>query len=144
VAALITREVKISEFRQAWIDGLRTDLSEYVRKAHEWIDLYLEYNAELDQKIKAELAFKLNKINYDAQHLLGRISLRFKPNDQVANKLLKNLGDLLDPSKLHPDDQYPSWRSLSDSAIWEARTLLKEEWEITKNPLRKLYGRDRH
>ncbi|QHP92470.1 hypothetical protein EXE55_05310 [Burkholderia glumae] len=141
VAALITREVKISEFRQAWINGLRDDLSEYIRKAHEWIDLYLIYNDEEDQKNKANMASSLDRVKYDALHLLSRISLRFKPNDEAANKLLDSLGNLLDPAKLHPDNKYSSWRSLSEAVIYQTRFLLKEEWETTKNPLRKLKGK---
>jgi len=46
---------------------------------------------------------------------------------------------LLDPSKLTPKNQYSSWRSLSDQAVFNTRILLKEEWETTKNPLRKWY-----
>ncbi len=138
VAALITREVKISEFRQAWINGLRDDLSEYIKKAHEWIELYLIYNKEEDEKIKINMISKLDGAKYDALHLLSRVKLRFKPSDEEANKLLDGLGDLLDPAKLTPGNQYSSWRSFSEEVIYQARFLLKEEWETTKNPLRKL------
>jgi len=141
VAALITREVKISEFRQAWINGLRDDLSEYIKEAHKWIELYLTCNDEQDQKTKSRTTRSLEKVKYDALHLLSRISLRFKPNDEAANKLLDSLGDLLDPAKLHPDNKYSSWRSLSEAVIFQTRILLKEEWETTKNPLRKLKSR---
>ncbi|WP_196482622.1 hypothetical protein [Burkholderia cepacia] len=138
VAAFITREVKISEFRQAWINDLRDDLAEYIKISHKWIDLYLVYNDEGDQRKKRDMAPKLDKEKYDALHLLSRIRLRFKPNDEAANKLLDDLGDLLNPGKLHPDNKYSSWRSNSDAVIYQARFLLKEEWETTKNPLRKL------
>jgi hypothetical protein len=137
-AAFIARGVKISEFRQAWIDGLRSDISEYISKAHEWIDVYLEFNSEISQTTKAEVEPKLNRIKYDALHILSRINLRFKPDDDDANELLGKLLDLLDPSKLEPGSQYPSWRGLSDEVVFDARKLLKEEWETTKNPLRNL------
>jgi hypothetical protein len=137
LAAFIARGVKISEFRQAWIDGLRADISEFISKAHEWIDLYLTFNAETDQ---AALAPKLERIKYDSFHVLRRIELRFKPDDDDANALLAELKTLLDPSKLAPDNQYASWRRLADHAVLSARALLKEEWETTKNPLRSLRG----
>jgi hypothetical protein len=138
-AAVIARGVKISEFRQAWIDGLRSDISEYVSKAHEWIDLYLVFNSEENQKKKTIMHPEIERLKYDALHILSRISLRFKPDDNDANILLDKLLGLLDPSKLAPNNQYSSWRDLSDKAVFHARMLLKEEWETTKNPLRKLY-----
>ncbi len=138
-AALIARGVKISEFRQAWIDGLRSDISDYVSKAHEWIDLYLIINSETDQEIKAKMHPDLERLKYDALHMHSRISLRFKPDDNNGNELLAKLLSLLDPSKLVPYRQYSSWRDFSDNAVVAARALLKEEWEITKNPLRKPY-----
>jgi hypothetical protein len=138
-AAFITRGVKISEFRQAWIDGLRSDISEYICKAHEWIDLYLISNKETEQVIKSKMVTKLDRLKYDALHIHSRISLRFKPEDKVANDFLANLLNLLDPSKIGLENEaYSNWRDCSDSIVLEARHLLKEEWEATKNPFRKL------
>jgi len=137
-AAFIARGVKISEFRQAWIDGLRSDISEYICKSHEWIDLYIEFNSEQDQSKKSEMNPSLDRLKYDALHIHSRIALRFKPTDDGGNELLNELLSLLDPSKLAPNNQYSSWRSLSDSAVQGSRFLLKEEWEATKNPFRKL------
>jgi hypothetical protein len=136
-AAMIARGVKISEFRQAWINELRSDITEYVTKAHEWIELYEEFNAEDSQEKKAEMAPTLHRFKYDALHYLNRIKLRFKPDDVDGNRLLESLGDLLDPGKLVPPNRYASWRALSDEAVSDTRILLKEEWEATKNPLRK-------
>ena len=38
-AALISRGVRISEFRQLWIDEIRNDISDYISRDHEWIDI---------------------------------------------------------------------------------------------------------
>ena len=139
-AAFIARGVKISEFRQAWIDGLREDISEYTCKAHQWRDLYLVFNQESDQEKKSGMVDALDRLKYDALHIHSRISLRFKPDDNVANDFLSHLLDLLDPSKTGLDNNaYSNWRDLSNRAVQNARALLKEEWEATKNPLRKLY-----
>jgi hypothetical protein len=144
LAAYIARGVKISEFRQAWIDGIRADISEFMTKAHEWIDLYREFNSESEQKKKAELAPKLDRIKYDSFHVLWRIRLRFKPDDSSANALLDDLQDLLDPGKLMPNAEYATWRTLADNTVLKARALLKEEWEVTKNPFRALWHRVRN
>lgn len=138
-AALIARGVKISEFRQLWIDEIRNDISEYISKAHEWIDIYLAFNKETTLEEKQKMMPKLDRLKYEALHIHSRICLRFKPNDEKANKLLEHLLYLLDPSKLVTEkgDMYLSWREISDNAVLEARFLLKEEWEHTKNPLKK-------
>ncbi|MDO1708159.1 hypothetical protein Q2328_25235, partial [Escherichia coli] len=75
------------------------------------------------------------RLKYDALHIHNRISLRCKPGNKKANQLLKHLLDLLDPSKLDTEQSnaYSRWRELSDKAVQEARFLLKEEWEYTKN-----------
>lgn len=138
-AALIAREVKISEFRQAWIDGLRTDISEYMCKAHEWMDLYVVFNAETSQKEKDAMRPKLDRIKYDSFHVLRRVEMRFKPNDDKANNLIKKLLDLLDPGAFSLNSPESAWRKLADEAVSQARCLLKEEWEVTKNPLRKFH-----
>jgi hypothetical protein len=137
-AAIIARGVKVSEFRQAWINELRSDITMYATKAHEWIELYEKFNSDENMNEKAKLAPTLDRLKYDALHNLNRIKLRFKPDDVDGNRLLEKLSDLLDPGKLAPPSQYSSWRILSDEAISETRKLLKEEWEATKDPLRRV------
>lgn len=138
VAALVAREVKISEFRQAWIDGLRADISEYITKSHEWIEYYQKFNQENNQAKKNAMLPQIEQLSYASLHVLRRIELRFKPDDKVANTLIEKLKDLLDPSKIPPPNSQKRWSELADKAVTDAKTLLKEEWEITKNPLRKL------
>ena len=139
-AAFVARGVKISEFRQSWIDGLRKDISEYICKAHQWFDLYLVFNRSSPVE-KEKMSSELDRLKYDALHIHSRISLRFKLDDETANELLDNLLNLLNPSKTGLDiNAYPKWRDLSDSAVNDARVLLKKEWETTKNPLLKTYN----
>ncbi|WP_237504560.1 hypothetical protein [Pseudomonas syringae] len=141
LVALMARQLKISEFRQSWINEVRVDVSDFISKAHEWIDLYLVFNGEPDQKVKAELAVKLDRIKYDSFQVLRRIELMFKPDDLEANDMLASLIDLLDPSKLISGRQYNSWRDLAGIAVMKSRYLLKEEWEKTKNPFRSLQNK---
>ena len=139
-AALIAREVKISEFRQAWINELRTDIAAYMSKADKWMDAYVLFNAEDDQEKKRVQAEALNKVKYGCFQTLRRIEMRFKPNDVKGNALIESLRDLLDPAKTSALQASKSeWTKLADLAINQARTLLKEEWEVTKNPLKKIF-----
>lgn len=140
VAAVIARELKISEFRQAWINDLRDELSEYMSKAYEWMDLYIDCNALPSQAKKAELVPHLEKVKYESFHLLWRVQMRFKPDDKNANALIGTLLDLLDPNAfgISATDAASRWRKRADEAVAQSRKLLKEEWEVTKNPWRKL------
>lgn len=141
LVAFMTRALKISEFRQAWINALRDEISEYISKADEWIEMYLDFNSEPDQEVKAEIHPKLNLVKYDAFRTLRKIEMRFKPDDLKANALLSSLLNLLDPAKLSSGSPYSSWRRLADDAILQARHLLKEEWETTKNPFKRSWGK---
>jgi hypothetical protein len=136
-AAFIARGVKISEFRQAWIDGLRSDISDYVGKSHKWIDMYIAFNSGLTIEEKNEIFPKLERLKHDALKIHSRISLRFKPDDRDGNVLLEKLLRLLDPLSLTSSNTYSTWRDFSDDSVTYARVLLKEEWETTKNPFRK-------
>lgn len=146
LVALMARELKVSEFRQAWINGLRDEISEFTSKAHEWMELFFDINPHSDQEVKQDAYPKLNSLKYDAYRHLRKIQMRFQPNDHAANNLLVSLENLLDPGKaaadprnLKGDHRYLVWRELADEAILEARALLKEEWETTKNPLRRVF-----
>lgn len=138
-AALIARGVKISEFRQAWINELRSDIAAYMSKADEWMEFYISFNAEADQVKKQALVDPLNKIKYACFKILRRIEMRFKPNDVRGDALIQSLRDLLDPAKTSAlQTSKLEWVRLADSAVAQSRVLLKQEWEVTKNPFRKV------
>jgi len=138
LAALVTmflnRQIKISEFRQAWINDLRADISEYVSKADEWVDSYLDANCETDQEKKAPLIKSMDQTKYYTFRILRRIEMRFKPDDKDGNELLADLLNLLDPSKLPDHSAKAEWKAMADGVVLKARQILKKEWEVTKNP----------
>jgi hypothetical protein len=138
LAALVTmflgRQIKISEFRQAWINDLRADISEYISKADEWVDSYLEANCETDQEKKAPLIKSMNQTKYHAFRIFRRIELRFKPDDKDGNELLADLLNLLNPKMLPEHSAKAEWKDMADAVILKARQILKKEWEVTKNP----------
>lgn len=142
IAALIAREVKISEFRQAWINELRADIANFISKADKWIDSYVSFNCESDQQEKKDMAEKLDKTKYGCLQILRRIEMRFKPGDEAGDALIDKLRELLDPSKNQTlGSSKAEWTRAADSAISQARNLLKKEWEVTKNPFLKVFRR---
>ncbi|WP_261641226.1 hypothetical protein [Erwinia mallotivora] len=128
--AIMARQLKISEFRQIWINEIRKEISEYITKADEWSETYLDYNLESAQEKKAQGYLKLNTLKYEAFRLYRSIEIRFKLDDDEANELLSTLINLLDPKF----SERSAWREEADKGVLQTRMLLKKEWETTKNP----------
>lgn len=139
IAGRISRSIKISEFRQAWINELRKDIADYVGAAHKWFRKYEQINdvAESDDKARLERE-ELLPITNDALIVLARIKLRFNPRKNRYQKeddeFLFALDSLLNPGKLAPPNLESEWHKLADNAIQRARLILKREWEVTKQP----------
>jgi hypothetical protein len=140
ISGRISRSVKISEFRQKWIDALREDVASYIGATHKWVRKYEEINdiiaiEERDQKDRGELL----PIQNEALVILSRIKLRINPNKNRYKKeddtFLLALEKLLNPGKLPPIDPATievSWHEAAGEAIELARRILKREWEVTK------------
>ncbi len=130
-AAWISRSVKISEFRQKWIDELRGDIAAYIGLAEKWYRKWDEINflpSEEKEKRERNEAFPISN---DAMVILWRIKLRINSEQnehkQQDEEFLQSLDDLLNPGKaVH------SWRELAKVAVEKSRKLLKREWEVAK------------
>jgi hypothetical protein len=137
VAPWISHSTKISEFRQAWINELRSDIAEYVRLTEKWFRAYSEIIDLPDQDVKQDRERKeLFPLSNDAKVILYRIRLRFSPRDNPNksedDRFLQSLDDLLNPGKCAPPQPDISWGKLAKSSVEQAREILKREWEVTK------------
>ena len=140
-AGWLTRTVKISEFRQKWIDDLRADIAAYIGAAHLWIRLYEEYNFSIEPDKRAEFEKSNSRpVQNQAYIILYRIRMRINPllSSPTRNEdelFLKSLDSLLDPHGLFGQPSMePYWIKRADSVAESARALLKREWEIAKKP----------
>lgn len=144
ISGRISRSIKISEFRQAWINDLRKDVADYVGAAHKWVRKYEQINdIEPDRQVEKNRMEReeLLPIHNEALVILSRIKLRFNPRKNQYKKddddFLTALDNLLNPGKLAPSSMSPletSWLGLANEAVEKARAILKREWEITKQP----------
>ena len=142
VAGGWSRAVKISEFRQKWIEELRADISLFVGAAHRWIRLYEDYNDLPGLDPAARIAFeqeRVRPVQNEAIVILYRIRMRINPLEGSPTKaeddeFLSALQSLLNPGKIDPRSPEASWMSLADAAVERARRILKREWEETKHP----------
>jgi hypothetical protein len=129
----LTKEQKTSEFRQAWIDGLREDLSKFF--------------AALRTVARAEGAFYKTGENYEKQNfpwsreqvagqrqaaseMIYRIKLRLNPDEEAHIKLYELLQLALTEQKNLKKTSFDSDPTIKaiDSASDYARPVLKAEW----------------
>lgn len=120
-AALITRSVMIGNHRQAWINGLRDDLAAFFTA----IDIiYFKMTSPLSGE-----PIELNerqKIFHDALLTHRRILMRLNTNEPLHRELEASLGSLLELRGTSAN------RDEISAAVKLARTILKQEWEVTK------------
>lgn len=137
IVGWLSRRTKISEFRQAWINELRQDIAAYIGVSERWIRKWDELNCldSIDERGKRVVAESFPIAN-EARVIFYRIQLRFNPrkNKYKADDdaFLNSLEDLLNPSKLLPDQPETSWHILAKKSVNMGRELLKREWEVTK------------
>jgi hypothetical protein len=141
ISGWFARQAKISEFRQDWINDLRKDTADYIGAAYFWFRKYeelqeLQQNSERLALERKDLLPLLNA----ARVTLWRIRMRINPRANSPTRkedddFLKSLDDLLNPGKLVPPQLEAWWFRLADSAVEQAREILKREWDVTKRLL---------
>jgi hypothetical protein len=105
-SARISRQIKISEFRQAWINDLRKDIADYTGVAHKWFHKFHELSDINPDDKEARMRAELVPIVSEATVIFRRIKLRFNSRDNPDkvqdDAFLQSLKNLLDISQLHP------------------------------------------
>ena len=134
---VISKDQKISEFRQIWIDALREDISQYVSA----ISFLSSATPMLDEEARKTLSshedVKTIELSFDtASRAYTSIVLRVNPDDK--NKKLKELNKefltaLSAIRQLVRDAKYGEARALADQLETKARPILKLEWDRVKD-----------
>lgn len=132
---VISKEQKVSEFRQQWIDALRESISQYVSaisclaKASATVNENVVKENGPDHVKETESCFELASKSY------ASILLRINPDD-TRSELKELNADFL--AKLESvraavrKDRYEEARQLTDELELKARRILKLEWERVK------------
>lgn len=146
VAALITaavsfvnmtlnKELKTSEFRQAWIDGLREDLSRFLGAARAFARAVEERNVlGVESKDRTFSDARIGDLRYQAAETLSKIRLRLNPSEPEHQELLRLLQRAVEEqnamiqSRSSPESTLAAIEVASDYA----RPVLKVEWERVK------------
>lgn len=125
---VISKENKVSEFRQAWIDALRAEIAAVITHAHAVHGAYLakfQDNAALWQNVRVDFV-GLNEA-------WAKIRLRLNPKEQSSIAILRALDE---HEGLFPNGGTPDFSKLgvADRKLLEATNIvLKEEWRRVKH-----------
>jgi hypothetical protein len=122
-SALISRKIKISEFRQAWINALREDIASYLKAVdtiHYRVGMTSKPGATTDDLNNLEDA------RNEAMLAYRRILLRLNIEEDAHIELANNLKTLLMVSTKTANPQQ------IEAVIQQAREVLRHEWAVTK------------
>jgi hypothetical protein len=125
---IISKEAKTSEFRQAWIDALRSDIAEAISKTS--LLLMILYDRHEGGETKG-----LNETYAQTSAALARIELRLNllEEDHVALQgLVQEAEKMIREAE---DGQYEPERAsdLSDRTVRQTQAILKKEWDRVRN-----------
>lgn len=123
IGLIISKEQKTSEFRQAWIDALRSELSSlisYANNIHRGLGSHKPW-----EDMKSDFL----GINMAA----ANIRLRLNPDEDAPKKVLEKINEferLLDPAKQHVD--YNALNKTEKELVDASHIILKNAWVHVK------------
>ena len=130
----LTKEQKTSEFRQAWINALRDDLSVFFACARAFARATEEQhnadkNSESDNlfKISSE---KVSDIRYQVAEVYSRVMLRLNPEDTEHEELLRLMDVTIEKQNVALREKENSVETMKAIKIATdySRPLIKKEW----------------
>lgn len=134
---VISKEQKVSEFRQRWIDSLREEIARYCAAAVFLSSTYDILERESLDKLPSQDYLKA--IEGQAEKAVGAytsIFLRLNPDDKNKKLRALNLTFLATLEKSRQalrDDKFEEAKALCDDLQRGARPILKIEWDRVRD-----------
>jgi len=134
----LTKELKTSEFRQAWIDALREDLAKFLGAARAFARAVEEvhtYGPNYKEKVPLRIGDdKIGELRYQAAETLSRIRLRLNPDEPEHEELLRLLikAVRIQNEVLANGCAVQPALDAIEAANEYARPVLKKEWRRVK------------
>ncbi|WP_395600253.1 hypothetical protein [Pseudomonas sp. B19125] len=132
VVSVLAKENKTSEFRQAWIEGLRNDVAELLGDFNMLeiaLDIYIgQSKTDVEQLSKVDKFFTDNRGEYaKLDALCNKVVLRLNPTEHVSliEKMRVLEGSIGKGSKVS--------HTLCSELVNEFSIVLKSEWDRVKN-----------
>ena len=134
----LTKELKTSEFRQAWIDGLREDLAKFLGAARVFaraVEVVHAFGPDYKDKVPLLISDeKIGELRYQAAEMLSKIKLRLNPDEPEHEELLRLLVKAvsIQNESLAQGGNVASTLQAIEAANEYARPVLKKEWRRVK------------
>lgn len=128
VGLILGKEQKTSEFRQEWVDSLRSEISDYLTNITAVSDK-LKQDFESDTKKIEILTPFYTKIN-SASFL---IRLRLNPEEPNSLSVLEAMDNFENASRCDTQLKSEEIDEIEDELLSSAQVLLKTEWKRVKN-----------
>src|ERR1035441_10467600 len=122
---IISKEQKVSEFRQQWIDGLRADTATVIRCGHSLnVNLTGTFLQLSVSDVKATAAEMVEAV--------ALIRLRLNEKETETQSLLRALTLLMAAAKTrNPDDELLN--STIEELVVATKVVLKQEWNVVRS-----------
>lgn len=126
IGLIISKEQKTSEFRQAWINTLRDDISKFIGQIDKISKLVLINKTSIDEK-KEETSNDVILGSIEMRELQSKIALLINPKEVKHTKLIELLDTIIQNIMQHENNTH------AISELTElSQQILKEEWDRVK------------
>lgn len=135
LVSVLTKEQKTSEFRQQWIDALRSDISQYTAETTELM-AYARFHQSLPDKEKRDFTSTHFEKVCNLRILKNRIILRLnrKEHQKIIGLIESYIQDIKQEAKNQKDIPLMSQKEeVSSALLKESQLLLKKEWRRVKS-----------
>jgi hypothetical protein len=127
IGLIISKEQKTSEFRQAWINTLRDDISRFIGQLDSTAKLVL-INKTSKSEDKEETSSAVIKDSVKLREIKSKIELLINPREQKHIQLVSLLTESIENIK-----KLESNSSVVDRITNISQKILKEEWKRVKD-----------
>ena len=138
VSLTLSKEQKISELRQAWIDGLRADLATLLSNIRFLTIAIYEHYDGLDKKIDYPhkvTGLQATELKAAATESLYRVKLRLNKNESPHNILEDLIDSIVLEANSNTTDNETYLNNMLDKieqTSMQSRIILKAEWDRVK------------
>lgn len=133
LSLIISKEQKVSEFRQKWIDDLRECLISYNSAIHSVVDEISIIKKAVENSKENQIDLSTLKKNYvELNKAANGIKLRINYKEKRSKKILKIMNELESLSKNNDTFTVENISKLENQYIKSAQKLLKFEWSRVK------------
>jgi hypothetical protein len=128
LASVFSKELKTSEFRQAWIDGLRNDIAEFVASV---ISIRSQLHARLALSPVADVQMAMLESPEFKFSELYKARLKLRLNPAEHSELMRLLDEFDAPGTLVSKDKV-AFNAKVQLLTTEFQAVLKNEWKRVK------------